>query len=882
MTDSAQAVCRAQRHAPFLAGLLDRHADLARLLADGAWDAALREWTKVPAEDSFAARLRQQRGRLALVLACADLAGRLSLTEVTRRLSDFADDALDRALAQALRERHPDADAPGITAIALGKHGGQELNYSSDIDPILLFDPATIPHRPREEPGESAVRLARRACELLQARDEHGYVFRVDLRLRPASEVTPIALPVEAAITHYESSALPWERAAFIRARAAAGDRALGERFLGIIQPFVWRRSLDYGAIDELRAMSMQIRDHHASGQRFGPGYDLKRGRGGIREVEFFAQIHQLIHGGREVALRIRDTRQALAALAAADRIAPSEAAALAEAYTLFRTIEHRLQMVEDRQTHALPADTAALDNVAQLHGLDDGSALLALLAPHVDRVGNIYDALDGGRGGAGGAGAASHYPRLPALDQRLAEWRGGSVRALRSPAALAAFEELLPGLLKAFSDGPDPAAALGAFDRLVSALPSGLNLFRLLVARPRLTALLTDILIHAPVLADALAQAPALLDRLIDATAFDPLPDVATLADELAAPGEALEARLDRVRYLVGEHRFALGTQLIEGAADPLDVGAGYARLAEAAVGSVADAVTDSFRAAHGVVPGAELCVLALGRLGGGRLTHASDLDLIYLIGGEATGESDGPRPLAASLYFNRLAQRLTGGLSVPTSAGALYEVDTRLRPSGNQGPLVVSFDAFARYQRESAWTWEHMALCRARPVHGSPQAREALQGVIRSVLARPRDVAALRRDVVDMRAEMARHKPASGPLDLKLLPGGLVDLEFVTHFHQLAHGEGLVPSVRDALVALAASCRVSDDLVGAHDLLSRGLIALRLMSPSMTVPAPASADIVARACHHDDWPALERAFAAARAAVQAAWTEMAGGERR
>ncbi|MFA6607242.1 MAG: glutamine-synthetase adenylyltransferase, partial [Sphingomonas sp.] len=387
------AVARARACSPFLAMLLEREPRLATALAQGELPplaAVLEDEPAMP----VSRRLRLERRRLALRVAIGDLAGRDDLTAVTHALSDFADRALDTAIAAAITERTPDATPQGFAAIALGKQGSRELNYSSDIDPIFLFDPATLPRRPREAPEEAAVRIGKRVVEILQARDGDGYVVRVDLRLRPSPEVTPIALSVDAAISYYESLALPWERAAFIRARAAAGDIVLGAHFLDAVKPFVWRRALDFGAIGEIRGISRRIRDHYAQGQAFGPGFDLKRGRGGIREVEFFTQIHQLIHGGRDSALRVPDTCAALAALAAAGWVDTEEAAALVRAYTLFRTIEHRVQMIDDRQTHQLPGG-AALDGVARLHGVSDGAALLDLLRPHVVATAASYDALD-------------------------------------------------------------------------------------------------------------------------------------------------------------------------------------------------------------------------------------------------------------------------------------------------------------------------------------------------------------------------------------------------------------------------------------------------------------------------------------------------------
>ncbi|SEN32793.1 glutamate-ammonia-ligase adenylyltransferase [Sphingomonas gellani] len=875
--DWGGAVMRATTWSPFLANLLNRNSEQAQALASG--DVSERMTTD--ADMPIGRRLRLERRQLALRVAIGDLAGALDLSAVTGQLTGFADRALDEAIRAAIAERTPGAEPIGFAAIALGKQGSHELNYSSDIDPILIFDPDTLPCRPREEPEDAAVRIARRVVELLQARDGDGYVLRVDLRLRPSPEVTPIALPFDAAVSYYESQALPWERAAFIRARAAAGDRALGDRFLQAIRPFVWRRGLDFGALREIRDISARIRDHHAQGQVLGPGFDLKRGRGGIREVEFFAQIHQLIHGGRDPALRAPATRDALARLADAGRIDPVEAAALSDAYTLLRTIEHRVQMVDDRQTHALPTG-AALDGVARLHGLEDGPELVALLRPHVEAVARIYDALDDRR-----RPALSRDPVMltealteqgladTGVAERIGHWRAGVYPALRSAAAREALEAVLPVLIPALSGAPNPREAVTRFDRLLERLPSAVNVFRLLEARPTLTALLAAILSHAPPLAEALARRPELLDSLIDASALDDVPPVAALAEAMRGGDVRGDygARLDHVRRVVGEARFALGTQVVAGASDPLAVAAGYARVAEAATQVLAAATVAEFERAHGVVPDSELVILALGRFGGGALTHASDLDLIYLFTGDFARESDGPKPLGATLYYNRLCQRVTAALSVATAAGPLYPVDTRLRPSGAAGPIAVSLDSFALYQREQAWTWEHMALTRARPVFGSEAARAAVEEVIARVLSGERPARDIRADARTMRGDMAAHKPPRGPLDAKLLPGGLVDLEFAVHVAQLTGRVGLDPDLGRAIAQLVGADLLPEPMAAAHDFLTRMLVTMRLVAPDATEPSAATRVLIAGAVGAGDWEDVVARLDRTRQQVAAVW---------
>ena len=876
MTQAAlsEALERAERWSPHLRLLMRRFPGVTEALATGQLHHMSPE---IDHDLPVAQALRIAKGQMALAVAIGDLAGVLSLDQVVAQLSNFADRALQHAIDAAIIAVVPGATPTGFAAIALGKHGSHELNYSSDIDPILIFDPVTLPCRARDEPVETAVRIGRKLIEIMQARDGDGYVFRVDLRLRPNPDVTPIVLPVEAAISYYESSALTWERAAFIRARACAGDIALGQGFLDAIRPFVWRRGLDFGAVAEVRGLSRRIRDHYARGQAFGPGYDLKRGRGGIRECEFFAQIHQMIHGGRDTSLRAPATQDALRALAAAGWIDGQDAAALAEAYRLYRTTEHRLQMVDDQQTHSLPRDVDALDGVARLSALENGAALLDLLAPHVARVGQIYDALDGE--------AREALPRNTALleaqlvgdgfadaevvAQRIAGWRGGTYRAVRSAAAQDALEAMLPALVRALGEAADPLSAVNRLDRLIERLPTAINLFRLLEAQPALLKLLTDILCHAPTLADDLSRRPDLLDGLISTRALDPVGSISAIAAQLAGDDPALEAQLDRIRQGVGELRFALGCQIVAGVADPLDVAAGYARVAEAAIWVAADATIAQFERAHGRVAGCEFVILALGRMGGAELTHASDLDLIFLFTGDFQGESDGPKPLGAVHYFNRLAQRIVASLSVPTASGALYEVDTRLRPSGAKGPLCVSLDGFARYQAEEAWTWEHMALTRARVVYGSAEARALTAAIIADVLARPRDHGKLITDAIKMRADMMAHKPPKSSLDIKLASGGLVDLEFAIHVTQLAERRGFSPHLGQAIDALGLPPVISE----AHQLFTRFLVAMRLVAPDLSEPISATQALVARACHCADWTDLLAQLDAKRHGVGQAW---------
>jgi glutamate-ammonia-ligase adenylyltransferase len=472
-------------------------------------------------------------------------------------------------------------------------------------------------------------------------------------------------------------------------------------------------------------------------------------------------------------------------------------------------------------------------------------------------------------------------FPDAEAAARHVAQWRSGKARSLRSPAAQTAFEAMLPGLLQAVAAGPDPERALNRLSDIVERLSSGVNFFRLLEARPTLVHLLAKILTHAPALADQLARRPQLFDGLFDASSFDPPPAAEVIAADLGKVmgADPYDVALDKVRRLVNERRFALGVQLIDRRSDPLDVAAGYARVAEGTVDALARAAVWEFEDAHGRFPGGELVIVALGRLGGCELTHASDLDIIYLHSAAAGALSDGARPLGPNDYFNRLAGRVTAALSVATAAGPLYDVDTRLRPEGAKGMLVVSLDAFERYQREEAWTWEHMALCRARPVFGSIEVRERTTSLIDDILSVARDPKKILGDAIQMRAEIERHKPPQSALDVKLGSGGLVDLEFAVHVLQLTRGVAFNPRLELAIEALQTDGLIDGKVAPAQKLLTRMLVMMRLVAPGDVKPTADTWQLVADACGAASWEELLAEHDAARQSVSDLWNHIKEG---
>ncbi|UAB78570.1 bifunctional [glutamate--ammonia ligase]-adenylyl-L-tyrosine phosphorylase/[glutamate--ammonia-ligase] adenylyltransferase [Erythrobacter sp. SCSIO 43205] len=890
--DWADAIARARRFAPFLMRALERQPDLGAFLAAGDGEGAL-EWSRAHAEhEDTAVALRRHRLALATTLAIGDLAGAFTLDRVMDELSRFADHALDKAIRSAIFDRTGEDRSDGMIALALGKQGAHELNYSSDIDPILLYDPKTLPCREKDDPGEAAQRYARRVVNLLSDNTAERYVLRVDLRLRPASEISPPAVPVSTALTHYQGQALAWERAAFIRARAAAGDIQAGEAFLSEIAPFIWRPKLDFGAVKEIRTLTQRIRADNEGADSPGPGFDVKKGRGGIREIEFFAQTHQLIHAGRDPSLRVRGTRAALNALAAAGWIDADHARVLGEGYDRLRVIEHRLQMVDDRQTHSLPSGEA-LDRVAQLDGMADGDALVAELTELTAKTGAIYDELIGQE-------APAPYPQpkpesrattlaqmgfadADALAQRIEDWRDGRYASIRSPQALEAFDRLLPRLLDAIARSDDPERAITRFQAIIERTQSAIELFRLLTAEPRLIERLVNALTLSPRIASTLARRPETLDVLLDRQPIDfEHTYERTLARLRDGPGRSdYEAKLDCIRQVVSEARFTLEISLLEAEHKPSRIAAALSHVAEAAITAAVEAAHEEFAQAHGRIKDSELLVLGLGRLGGGALSPASDLDMIYLFKGEYGAESDGERPLGATLYYNRLATRVNAALSVPTAQGALYEVDTRLRPQGNQGPLAVSIEAFAKYQESSAWTWEHMALNRARVLAGSDDARAKVEQIIARTQCQVRNPLDLQKDVLKMRGDMAEHKPPKGELDVKLMRGGLIDVEFLVHFIQLRDASKLgsdnpamlSPDFALAIPALIDLGLLERELWPAYDLLTDVLVASRLLAPERKEPPPAAANALARTCGCSSYAELLASVADARKCVIRQW---------
>lgn len=870
---------------------------------------------------TVSAAMRHAKRQVALAVALGDIGGVLPLSRVTGALSRLAEDTLQLAVRHLLLRTHaqgrihlpdPDGDpvtGSGLTILALGKLGGRELNYSSDIDLIVFYDPAAIAS-PEETIGETYTRLARDLVKLMELREVGGYVFRVDLRLRPDPSAMPLAISVPTALAYYETMGRNWERAAFIKARPVAGDIALGQSFLEALRPFVWRRHLDFAAIADIHAMKRLMDAHRGGPIPAGPdpvqrllSHNLKIGRGGIREIEFLAQSQQLVWGGREPMLRVGTTLPALRLLTRLRHVSSDTAAVLTRAYRFLRQVEHRLQMIADRQTHSLPGTAEGMTALASFMGFPSAQALADRLLTHLLAVQALYDSFfemeeDAESLAVGHAGAAAPEQTIARLSElgftdtaRIVEtirhWLSGRPRALRSERGRSLLEGLLPHILRAIAAQPQPDQTFARFDHFVTRLPAGVQLFSLFSRNPALIDRIAVLLGAAPGLADHLANHPGSLEGLLGSEEARADPSRALRAQMVDA--FSLEDTIALTRHFVSEEQFRIGVATLEGRMDVDAAGIARTALADAALATILDAVVAQQTERYGWLHGAAWAVLLLGKGGSREMMPGSDLDLMFVYDrNDAVEASDGPKPLAPSQWFGRLVTAFTNALTAQGVEGPLYKVDMRLRPSGNQGPVAVSLAAFRKYHAEQAWSWEQMALTRARAVTGSPAFLPMVEDALREALLPRRDADRLRRDALDMRRRMLRDLPAAGPWDVKLIPGGAMEVEFIAQVLQLIHGAAH-PELRNPTTRIALGNLVSAGLLPhtegraliAADHLWRTIQSMLRLTVGLTGAADlpeASARILLAATREATMADLRRRMATTAALVRASFIRHIG----
>ncbi|MCB5202845.1 bifunctional [glutamine synthetase] adenylyltransferase/[glutamine synthetase]-adenylyl-L-tyrosine phosphorylase [Neorhizobium sp. T786] len=851
-----------------------------------------------PSEADVMTCLRTMKRNAAFLVALGDLGRLFTARDTTRYLTLMADAAtaatIDHLLLAAhdsgkMRLKNPEnpSEGSGLIVLGMGKLGGYELNYSSDIDIVVFFDPESGILPDPMDGSEIYARMMRRLVRILQERTADGYVFRTDLRLRPDPGSTPLAVRVEAGLLYYESRGQNWERAAFIKARAMAGDLAAGEDFLRQLVPFVFRKYLDYAAIADIHSIKRQIHVHKGHGDIAVKGHDVKLGRGGIREIEFFAQTQQLIAGGRMPPLRARQTETALAALAEANWIRPEIAAELTDAYWFLRDVEHRIQMVRDEQTHSLPETEAELKRIAFMLGFADTGSFSAKVEATLRTVEKRYARLfeqeaklSGVEGNLVFTGqqddpgtlktlAMLGFQRPADISRVIRTWHYGRYRATQSVEARERLTELTPDLLRAFGESSRADEALLRFDSFLSGLPAGIQLFSLIGNNPALLSLIVTVMSAAPRLADIIASRPHVFDGMLDPGLMSELPTRDYLSERLRTfltAARHYEELLDRLRIFAAEQRFLIGIRLLTGAINGMQAGHAFTDLADLLIEQALEAVVREIEATHGRYPGGRVALMGMGKLGSFELTAASDVDLILLYDHDDDAfESDGEKPIDSTRYFTRLTQRLIAALSAPMSEGVLFEVDMRLRPSGNKGPVATRIKAFRKYQQEEAWTWEHMALTRARLVCGDASLAKEAGAVISEVLSRPPDVRKIAADVKEMRDLIEQEKPPRDIWDLKLIPGGLVDIEFIAQYLRLVvPGKGPActatsMSTGEVLKALGPEMMPPSDvdsLIEALRLFTELSQIIRLCIDGPFDPKEAPAGLVERVCRAGDCP--------------------------
>ncbi|MEN3973909.1 bifunctional [glutamine synthetase] adenylyltransferase/[glutamine synthetase]-adenylyl-L-tyrosine phosphorylase [Emcibacter sp. SYSU 3D8] len=923
-------------NSPFLSMCVFKAPETLEILLARGPDAAMQALVQdlrsslpaIEAQDSFMRALRQARIRVALITGFADIAGAWTLEQVTTALSDFAELAVDHAVAHILRARMVAGDLEwtlekgspaipelgrnaGYIVLGMGKLGGRELNYSSDIDLIVLFDPEVIRYVGRRDAHDCFIRMTRDLVKLLQERTADGYVFRVDLQLRPDPGATPVAISVDAAEIYYQSVGLNWERAAMIKARPVGGDLDAGNGFLDRIKAFVWRKHLDYVALEDIHAMKARIHSHHRHQGIRAAGQDVKLGPGGIREIEFFVGAHQLISGGRMPELRVQQTLVGLEVLRSLDIISDEDEAELSDAYRFLRSVEHRLQMTRDEQTHKVPEKPEGVAAVAAFLGYAETAGFEADMLRHLGNVRRRYDDLFRD---AHTVSEDEHWSRLFGAAEPSAEmltdiaalgfdvpetvvdlvrsWSTGRFRALRTERARGLLKILIPTILDAFGKTAEPTKALQRFNDFLSRLPSGVQLLTLFQANPKLLELVAEILGTAPALSDFLAHNHLLLDSVLSPGFMTRLPGERELEHDLdhtLSAAADFQDVMDLSRRWANERKFQIGVQLLHDIISAADAAAAHTALAEAVVRGMLAPVEEDFARRHGRVTGGGLAIVAMGSFGGSETTFTSDLDLIFIYrtpGVDAV--SDGEKPLPVSQYYGRLGQRIINALTALTGEGRLYEVDMQLRPSGRAGPLAVSVEGFESYQRNQAWLWEHMALTRARPVAGPLDLMAEVDNLIHSVLAMPRDADRVLFTVADMRRRLAAEFGTENPWSVKHVRGGLLDLEFIGQYLQLRHGMGNPALFSPRTLAVfenilgtgLITTSLADELKQAWVLMDsiRGFSRQTLggdFDPAQH-GTPALLAALTRATGYDSFGALEKALLAHETRVRQIFDEM------
>lgn len=818
-------------------------------------------WQSKPERGAMAKQLRITKRKAALTIALADICQIWDIFQITEALTTLAEKSLDYCVGTLLREGHdknyftlPDPEnnpqkGSGFIVLGMGKLGGRELNYSSDVDIIVLFDTDVIKTDDPWDLQKNIVRLTKNLVQMMDDRTADGYVFRTDLRLRPDPGSTPLAISVLAAETYYESIGQNWERAAMIKARPVAGDIEAGYAFLEILRPYMWRKYMDFAAIQDIHAIKRQINAHKGGHCIALNGHNVKLGHGGIREIEFYAQTQQLIWGGRNPDVRIAPTCKALQALVDAEQVEQKTCDELIESYQYLRTVEHRIQMTNDEQTHCIPESDEDVEKLAIFLGYENKAAFAAEFIPHLERVENYYANLfeesteinthadETGNlvftGSDTDPGTINYLTSLGFKDPNFVDstvrgWHHARYRATRSRRSREILTDLMPALIHAMANTAEPDTAFKRFDEFLSKLPAGVQLFSMFQVNPHLLDLVAEVMGEAPRLAEHLARHSGLLEYVLTPDFFTPLPGPEELlADLEKILGQARDFQdvLDISRRWANDRKFQVGVQTLRQIISIKESGLAQTNIADVLIQSILPRVQDELAIKHGIIEGGDMCIIGLGKAGSRDMTATSDLDLVFIYDvPEGTTGSNGDRSLGVAQYYSRLSQRFINALTAPTGEGMLYEVDMRLRPSGNAGPIASSLEAFIRYHEESAWTWEHMALTRARIICGNEELSQKVEKTIQNILCGQRDEDKLVYDVSDMRKRMDKEHHTDVVWEIKQYRGGIVDIDFMAQYLQLKFApshKGILQANTIDVLHKARELEIVDETM-ANDLIS------------------------------------------------------------
>lgn len=822
-------------NSPYLSSLITKNFDFFEDIFNTGFEKnfekIIKEIEELNSEDTdeIYRTLRKAKQKAALLIAMAEISEYWNISETTDKLSIFADICIKKSAEFIFLKQHKlgtiklndlknPLDECGLTIIALGKLGSNELNYSSDIDLAFFFDEEKLQYNGKKTLQIFYIDLVKELIDFLSKITKDGYVFRVDVRLRPDPASNPVAISLTKAERYYFTVGQNWERAAMIKARFVCGDEETTEIFFGFNNKNVWRRSLDFETIEDIHSIKRQIDTKTGIHKDSLYGYDIKLGRGGIREIEFFCQTQQLIWGGRKVSLRVRKTLESLENLYDESEISKVARKDLSDAYIFYRLVEHRLQMINDEQTHSLPSNSEKMQELAIFCGFENEKSFIEELHKHIEKVSDHYGKLFESSPSLaisneefGGSliftGIENHPETLRTLKklgfsdpEKISEivrgWHHGRYECTKKNRSRAVLTKLMPLLIKSFAEAPYPDAAFTRFDEFLGRVPAGTQIFSMLYMNPSIMDLLAEIMGGYQQLALSLTKNPTLLDYVLAPEFYDSLPDMEYLKNNLeeliSANSDDIEGIFESIKDWANDRKFRVGIQFLRGEIDSDEVFLNLSNIAETVIKTLQVHIEKDFVEDFGEIEGGKFSCIALGKLGSRELTFNSDLDLVFVYDFPQYIFSADKSDVNPSSYYLRMANKIVYALSSISRTGKLYEVDLRLRPLGESGPIATSLRSFDEYYNPgrsegAAWVWEYMALTRARVIGASEEFNKEIEHLIKEKLYYNWEEETLNSGAKYIYKKFRQSSKPNGEMDIKKSVGGIFDLEFMIRFMQL-----------------------------------------------------------------------------------------------